>query len=606
MLSMMKSFKRYTESASKCWRIPVFSRKEVAFLLFLFSFFSAARLLQAAEIVRLPQGWNQAEAESAYHLYEGSQIMPLRWFNALEHSTSGKKIKDGMSSYGLVNFDNGATGIRDLPLGMTVGTDSRTTQLYGEEKWVGINCTACHTGLLEINGRQVLIEGGASLFEIRKFEDELISSVDATLKSRAKFNRFVSELGVTDAALLRKNLELFHNEFGGWVKRNHTYLDRNKKEVEFGPGRIDGLGGPTNDLICRLTDRLGVEPLKAALTDLNNCRSSQPATSLPHLWGITQMEFVQWNGAVHSSLGRNFGQSTATYGKNWVEMGAGGKPKFQSTAHVENLYTLERLYDKLTSPSWESLVAAGLAESLDPVRLAKGEKLYSQHCLSCHAVQPQSTAPNSFGNSYWKVEVFPASTIGTDASYVTANESRRAILPKALASVYKSSFGEASIDEKGEVSATEFRAFTIGAMVLEYFESMKVTAEEKARLTNCRERTKKQTSVGLRARSLEGVGFTAPYLHNGSVPTLYDLLRPAKDRPQTFFLGCRKYDIEKLGYDCDSKSGSFLFDTTLETNSNQGHEYGSTLGHEDRLDLIAYLKSLKQPDPASPKNPVCN
>jgi hypothetical protein len=135
---------------------------------------------------------------------------------------------------------------------------------------------------------------------------------------------------------------------------------------------------------------------------------------------------------------------------------------------------------------------------------------------------------------------------------------------------------------------------------------MKVTAEEKARLTNCRERTKKQTSVVLRARSLEGVGFTAPYLHNGSVPTLYDLLRPAKDRPQTFFLGCRKYDIEKLGYDCDSKSGSFLFDTTLETNSNQGHEYGSTLGHEDRLDLIAYLKSLKQPDPASPKNPVCN
>src|SRR5439155_20682065 len=78
------------------------------------------------------------------------------------------------------------------------------------------------------------------------------------------------------------------------------------------------------------------------------------------------------------------------------------------------------------------------------------------------------------------------------------------------------------------------------------------------------------TTRGYIARPLNGVWATAPYLHNGSVPTLDDLLKPAADRPQKFLVGYRVYDADKLGYVCDPakvpediRKGLFEYDTTL-------------------------------------------
>ncbi|MFP6762192.1 MAG: hypothetical protein VB858_01200, partial [Planctomycetaceae bacterium] len=50
------------------------------------------------------------------------------------------------------------------------------------------------------------------------------------------------------------------------------------------------------------------------------------------------------------------------------------------------------------------------------------------------------------------------------------------------------------------------------------------------------------------ARPLAGVWSTAPFLHNGSVPTIYHLLLPADQRPRTFYVGSREFDPEKLGF----------------------------------------------------------
>ena len=69
---------------------------------------------------------------------------------------------------------------------------------------------------------------------------------------------------------------------------------------------------------------------------------------------------------------------------------------------------------------------------------------------------------------------------------------------------------------------------------------------------------------------------TAPYLHNGSVPTLHDLLLPPKDRPKTFPLGHRDYDPAKVGYTTTADGPRFRFDTSKVGNSNAGHEYGTT------------------------------
>src|SRR5262249_9350874 len=94
------------------------------------------------------------------------------------------------------------------------------------------------------------------------------------------------------------------------------------------------------------------------------------------------------------------------------------------------------------------------------------------------------------------------------------------------------------------------------------------------------------------ARPLTAAWATAPYLHNGSVPTLYDLLLPAAKRPKAFPLGHRDYDPKKLGYRTDVARPRFTFDTALPGNSNAGHESGTDLSAEERWALLEYLKGI--------------
>lgn len=79
---------------------------------------------------------------------------------------------------------------------------------------------------------------------------------------------------------------------------------------------------------------------------------------------------------------------------------------------------------------------------------------------------------------------------------------------------------------------------------------------------------------GYRVPPLTALWLTAPYLHNGSVPTLEALLQPASDRPTTF-----------------DRDG-FVFDTTLPGNDNRGHEFGVDLPPEDKNALVAWLRRL--------------
>jgi hypothetical protein len=101
--------------------------------------------------------------------------------------------------------------------------------------------------------------------------------------------------------------------------------------------------------------------------------------------------------------------------------------------------------------------------------------------------------------------------------------------------------------------------------------------------------------MAYKARPLEGIWATAPFLHNGSVPTLYDLLLPVDQRPRTFSLGTREYDPKKVGYLTapDAPGNSFVFDTQKPANSNKGHVYGvGGLTDAQRLQLLDYLKTL--------------
>jgi hypothetical protein len=93
-----------------------------------------------------------------------------------------------------------------------------------------------------------------------------------------------------------------------------------------------------------------------------------------------------------------------------------------------------------------------------------------------------------------------------------------------------------------------------------------------------------------KARPLNGIWATAPYLHNGSVPTLTELLKKSGDRKATFHVGGLEFDPVNVGFVEDMTKP--LFDTSVTGNSNKGHEYGVDLSHQEKKALIEYLKSL--------------
>jgi hypothetical protein len=107
-----------------------------------------------------------------------------------------------------------------------------------------------------------------------------------------------------------------------------------------------------------------------------------------------------------------------------------------------------------------------------------------------------------------------------------------------------------------------------------------------------------QKRNGYIAEAMDGLWLRAPYLHNGSVPTLADLLKAPEERPRRFTRGTEVLDVERGGFlapVCDPANpqpGVFCFDTALPGNSNSGHVYGTNLAPSDKADLLAYLLTL--------------
>lgn len=106
-------------------------------------------------------------------------------------------------------------------------------------------------------------------------------------------------------------------------------------------------------------------------------------------------------------------------------------------------------------------------------------------------------------------------------------------------------------------------------------------------------------TFGYANHPLDGIWLRAPYLHNGAVPTLRDLLNPASQRPKTFYRGYDVYDPKNVGFISNVATEQtrkyFLFDTSLPGNGNFGHEgkaYGTELSADDKNALIEYLKKF--------------
>lgn len=98
--------------------------------------------------------------------------------------------------------------------------------------------------------------------------------------------------------------------------------------------------------------------------------------------------------------------------------------------------------------------------------------------------------------------------------------------------------------------------------------------------------------LAYKARPLDGIWASAPFMHNGSIPNLYEMLLPTAQRSASFRMGSKSIDPVKVGVDQAAADNNFLFDTTKAGNRNTGHEFGATLSDEQRWQVIEYLKTL--------------
>jgi hypothetical protein len=100
---------------------------------------------------------------------------------------------------------------------------------------------------------------------------------------------------------------------------------------------------------------------------------------------------------------------------------------------------------------------------------------------------------------------------------------------------------------------------------------------------------------GYQSPPLDGLWMRGPYLHNGSVPTLRDLLAPADERPKVFYRGYDVYDPIDVGFvtlGAAAEHEGWEEDIAVRGNGNQGHAYGTDLSAADKNALLEYLKTL--------------
>lgn len=355
--------------------------------------------------------------------------------------------------------------------------------------------------------------------------------------------------------------------------------------------------------------------------------------SYPFLWDIAQSDYVQWNGVANNAgvgpLGRNTGEVIGVFGiLDWTSHKADGfslsakltgqeklneQIDFKSSIDLTNLRRLESHLKSLKSPVWPQDILG----NIDMEKAERGQVIYAQYCQSCHEVIDRNNWDRLVVGKMSAVDF-----IGTDKAAAVNSVTYNGKSGNLKHTIQSTDVGDVVIEENAPViqiltSATKGviatpdtdkifirrwldRIYDIGAS---FFDN---TIPNTVKSGNYNADTTAQpynSLLAYKARSLNGIWATAPYLHNGSVPSLYDLLQPQERRPSEFIVGSREFDPVKVGLRTEGYDG-FKFTTFRVGDMNTGHEYGAgrtpqldgtvlpALSEAQRWDLIEYIKTL--------------
>ncbi|MEX0302839.1 MAG: di-heme-cytochrome C peroxidase [Leisingera sp.] len=626
--------------------------------------------------VALAQNWDPETTEKFHFISQGTGTLPVpySWLLALEQPEASpfgllwpdrepRITEPGyLERYGFISSPASPGNPDGLPIGFAATPFQNLAGLPETATAVGFTCAACHTGRFSYEGTEYIVEGGPAVTDLQQFSKGLGAALGQTLLSsklplpNRRFDRFARNVlgetySQTAKAPLAKNLE--------------TVLAAGAKaadviEVTEGYGRLDALNRIGNQVFSKNTGR------RENYTPIN------APVNYPHIWTASWFDWVQYDGSIMQPLVRNAGEAMGVHAAVNTTAPA-GEGRFSSSVPVKNLKWIEdslagkeppfaqRKFGGLRAPQWPDSLPAinqGLAD--------QGAGLYAGICAGCHL--PPLSSDAIWSDSYFRkisytaggtghqtreaflaLNILPQADIGTDpaqgavlaertvntAGDVESGAKGMGIDAAVCApeprfegrAQYASSALDTKVQHRTERSENQLVqvhvqdgpmvsfALALGAIVQQvnsaWFEASFIPRDLRTYFEGERPNCL-QAGAGYKARPLNGVWATAPFLHNGSVPTLDALLRPAAERPRYVQLGDPAFDPVKVGLAQPVlqgeqplyKDGYFILDTAKDGNRNTGHsfegragEYGNgvvgrALSDQERAALIEYLKTL--------------
>jgi hypothetical protein len=583
-------------------------------------------------------GLSQQQRQSYYHLSQGSEILPWILLTAVDVKDPGssKPFVENLSRFGLLPDPGRDDG---LPVGLTVATNPFT---FGMD-FVGVTCAACHVGELRHDGKAVRVDGAPNMFNLQLFYSEAVEALLALKSDHGKLWDALKRLGRQDwqrygvAAPFVRPATLVY--YGANVLLHRDRLDarlelidvirvaqahRDQEHPTSGFGRLDAFDGTRNFLFTRLRKAdagATFEVNSANLVKLDAAVKFPPLWSrkamppepveayrdqpgrFPSVWGFKDYDWIEWTIDTNTVMERNI---TETLGAGaTVVLDPQRTSMFDSSIPVTNMHALEWLAYYLDPPRWPEAAFGAIKPDL----AAAGETIFRGRCAGCHEYGSDQRTPAGL----IRLRGMRPEDVGTDAtaalriSCPVPDTGALSIPPRA----YSADDSRLLKDCAGVTAGTAFEGASFARTVQAAVDGIKQKAYAAAGLDEKQRRvmedldrrekvTWRDTLLDTKApygpyaaRPLYGIWAAAPFLHNGSVPTLYDLLLPPERRPKTFALGARQYDPVKLGFAVETSCSQqdCLVDTTRTGNGNGGHIWGTDLSESDRMALLEYLKT---------------
>ena len=376
-------------------------------------------------------------------------------------------------------------------------------------------------------------------------------------------------------------------------------MDRSLPDPPWGPGRLDAFGMIFNRVIG---------------LDLGSAYAKADApVRYPFIWDAPRQDHTQWtrvapNGTYLRGLARNTGEAFGVFGRLQARPAPLHTAIYDASVNLRGLQALEERLVALHAPKWPEATYP-----LDAGRVAEGATLFKQNCARCHGLTKLPVVRNA-----WATALVDA---GTDRR--TFDKSRLSAPPGVLGGTRQPPLvGDrlANPSPKASILANAVVGTLVQAALRQDPAIRRAIDQDFAqdRLPLVGAAAPNSASAGQRpwpmsrkpranstspppasrappyeARVLTGIWAVGPYLHNGSVPNLWELLKPARERMTQFAVGHRDFDPVNVGLETAPGPGRAVFnvDPTVG-NGNGGHQLRTGLPEPQRRAVLEYLKTL--------------